>query len=81
MKKNKVQPHCIVCKKPFKRTDLVYTDKFFRQIQHVQCFIYKNKYILDKGTYEEILEKYPEYKMSFVITDRPISNLNIFKEK
>lgn len=77
----KVQPHCIVCKKPFKRKDIVFTDKIFRQIQHAKCFIYKKEYILDKGPYEQIVNKYPVYNNMFLITDNPVTVINIYKEK
>ncbi|WP_144549666.1 hypothetical protein [Bacillus sp. X1(2014)] len=62
MVKEKVQPHCMVCYKPFKSTDKVYTDTMFAQIQHAKCFIYKPEFIKDKGTYEEIVNKYPNTK-------------------
>ena len=62
MDRNKVQPHCMVCRKPFKRNDQVYTDTLATQIQHTKCFIYKPEFIKDTGTYEEIVNKYPNYK-------------------
>ena len=67
MVEEKIQPHCEFCRKPFKRNDLVYTDTMYTQIQHAKCFIYKPEFIKDKGTYEEIVNKYPEYKRSFVV--------------
>lgn len=75
MGKEKVQPHCMVCYKPFKRTDKVYTDTMYTQIQHAKCFIYKPEFIKDKGTYEEIVNKYPNYKQSFIVSDKPITSL------
>lgn len=72
---NKVQPHCMVCNKPFKRTDRVHTDTIFTQIQHTTCFIYKPEFIKDTGTYEEIVNKYPNYKRSFIVSNKPITNL------
>lgn len=77
MLKEKVQPHCMVCKKPFKRDDKVYTDTLFTQIQHVKCFIYKPEFIKDTGTYEEIVNNHPQYKLSFIVSDKPITSLLI----
>lgn len=73
----KVQPHCVVCRKPFKRTDWVHTDTMFTQIQHSNCFIYKPEFIKDTGTYEVIVNKYPNYKKAFIISDKPITNLGV----
>ncbi|MFC4799465.1 hypothetical protein ACFPA1_08850 [Neobacillus sp. GCM10023253] len=73
----KMQPHCEVCKKPFKRKDLVHTDTMFTQIQHVKCFIYKPEFIKDTGTYEDIVNKYPAYKKAFIVSDKPITNLAV----
>jgi hypothetical protein len=75
MKNEKVQPHCVGCHKPFKRTDLVHTDTFGTQIQHIKCFMFKPEFIKDTGTYEEIVNKYPNYKKSFIVSDKPVSNL------
>jgi hypothetical protein len=77
MIKEKVQPHCVVCLRPFKRTDLVQTDTFGTQIQHVNCFIYKPEFIKDSGTYEEIVNKYPNYKKSFIVSDKPVTDLQL----
>jgi uncharacterized pyridoxamine 5'-phosphate oxidase family protein len=77
MVREKVQPHCMVCRKPFKRNDQVYTDTMATQIQHAKCFIYKAEFIKDTGTYEEIVNKYPDYKRSFIISDKPITNLMV----
>ncbi|WP_059173211.1 hypothetical protein [Bacillus sp. FJAT-27445] len=71
----KVQPHCMVCAKPFKRNDLVYTDTMFTQIQHAGCFCYKQEFIKDKGTYEDIVGKYPEYLEKFIVSDQPVANI------
>ncbi len=62
MVNEKVQPHCMVCAKPFKRNDLVYKDIIFTQIQHAKCFCYKPEFIKDNGTYEDIVRKYPDTK-------------------
>jgi uncharacterized pyridoxamine 5'-phosphate oxidase family protein len=75
MVEEKIQPHCMVCHKPFKRNDQVYTDTMFTQIQHVKCFIYIPEFIKDTGTYEEIVNIYPNYKESFIVSDKPITNL------
>jgi hypothetical protein len=75
--REKIQPHCIVCSKPFKRTDKVYTDTMSIQIQHTKCFIYKPEFIKDKGTFEEIVNKYPQYKKSFIVTDKPITEIMV----
>ncbi|MEH7504060.1 hypothetical protein V7152_18930 [Neobacillus drentensis] len=75
MVKEKVQPHCMVFHKPFKRTDIVYTDTMFTQTQHGNCFIYKPEFIKDNGTYEEIVNKYPDYQKSFIVSDTPITSL------
>lgn len=75
MEKEKVQPHCMVCYEPFKRTDKIYTDTMFTQIQHAKCFIYSPEFIKDKGTYEEIVKKYLQYKKSFIVSDIPIKDL------
>lgn len=72
-----MQPHCEVCEKPFKRKDIVHTDTMFTQIQHVKCFIYKPEFIKDTGTYEEIVNKYPTYKKNFIVSDNPITYLNV----
>jgi hypothetical protein len=63
----KVQPHCMVCEEPFRKNDIVHTDTMFTQIQHAKCFIYKDQFIKDTGTYEEIVNKYPRYKEAFVV--------------
>jgi hypothetical protein len=47
----------------------------FTQIQHAKCFIYKPECVKDKETYEEIVNKYPEYKKAFIVSDTPITNL------
>lgn len=75
MGRKKVQPHCMVCRKPFKREYKVYTDIMATQIQHTKCFIYKTEFIKDTGTYEEVVNKYPNYKRSFIVTDKPITDL------
>lgn len=77
MERDKVQPHCMVCRKPFKRNDQVYTDTMATQIQHVKCFIYKPEFIKDTGTYEEIVNKYPNYQRNFIVSDKPITNLSL----
>lgn len=77
MTQEKVQPHCEGCLRPFKRTDLVYTDTFGTQIQHVRCFFFKPEFIKDSGTYEEIVNKYPSYKESFIVSDKPVTNLQL----
>ena len=79
MIKEKIQPHCIVCKKPFKITDMVYTDTIFNQIQHIDCFIFQEKYIKEKDTYEDIVHKYPEYSKIFIVSDNPVVSLNFVK--
>lgn len=63
----KVQPHCMVCLEPFKKDDQVFTDNLFTQIQHASCFIYRKEFIKDAGTYEEIVNKYPDYKRIFIV--------------
>lgn len=75
MGREKIQPHCMVCRKPFKREDKVYTDTMFTQILHVKCFIYKREFIKDTGTYQEIVEKHPQYQRSFIVSDKPITDL------
>ncbi|WHZ04944.1 hypothetical protein QNH48_10115 [Neobacillus sp. YX16] len=67
----------MVCRKPFKRNDQVHTDTMATQIQHAKCFIYKAEFIKDTGTYEEIVNKYPNYKRSFIVSDNPITNLMV----
>ncbi|CEG25306.1 hypothetical protein [Bacillus sp. B-jedd] len=79
MVNEKVQPHCMVCTKPFKRDDLVYTDTMFMQIQHAKCFNYKPELIKDRGTYEEIVGKYPQYQEIFIVSDNPVANLLVVK--
>ncbi|PFG07156.1 hypothetical protein [Bacillus sp. es.034] len=74
MKKEQIQPHCMVCCEPFKRTDEVLTDNLFTQIQHTKCFIYRPEFIKDKGTYEEIVNMYPDYKKVFIVSDKPVTN-------
>lgn len=80
MAKGKVQPHCMICTKHLKRDDSVYTNTLYTQIQHVECFIYKPEYIKDTGTYEEIVNKYPRYKMSFIVSDKPLTSLLVKSE-
>ncbi|WLR55943.1 hypothetical protein LC048_02785 [Mesobacillus subterraneus] len=75
MKREKIQPHCVVCLKPFKRTDLVHTATFDLQIQHANCFMFKREFINDSGTYEEVVNKYPNFKKSFIVSDKPVTNL------
>ncbi|MBT2677361.1 hypothetical protein J7E38_00025 [Bacillus sp. ISL-35] len=75
MTREKLQPHCVVCLKPFKRTDQVHTDTFGMQIQHAKCFMWKPEFINDTGTYEEVVNKYPDYKKSFIVSDNPVTNL------
>lgn len=77
MQKEKIQPHCMVCRKPFKRNDKVHTDTMFTQIQHAKCFIYKPEFIKDTGSYEEIVNKYPNYLNSFIVSDKPIANIAV----
>ncbi|MCQ6282271.1 hypothetical protein [Bacillus sp. EB600] len=77
MVKEKVQPHCEVCGKPFKRNDMVNTDTLFTQIKHSKCFNFKPEFIKDTGTYEEIVNKYPKYKKVFIVKDKPITNILI----
>lgn len=38
-------------------------------------FYIQTEFIKDKGTYEEKVNKYPEYKKSFIVTDNPITDL------
>jgi len=75
--KGKSSTSCMACRKPFKRNDKVYTDTMFTQILHVKCFIYKREFIKDTGTYQEIVEKYPLYQRSFIVTDKPITDLMV----
>jgi cell division protein FtsX len=49
----------------------------FTQILHAKCFIYKPQFIKDRGTYEEIVNKYPDYKSSFIVSDNPITDLEV----
>ncbi|MEY2195758.1 hypothetical protein AB7942_23945 [Neobacillus sp. BF23-41] len=77
MGREKVQPHCMVCKKPFKRNDMVHTDTMFTQIQHVKCFIYNPEFIKDTGTYEEIVNKYLNYQKNFIVSDNPVTNVTV----
>ncbi len=74
LSKEKVQPHCMVCHNPFKKDDLVCTDKMFNQIQHEDCFIYHEDLIKDAGTYEEIVNMYPQYKEAFIVSEKPVGN-------
>lgn len=64
----------MVCHKPFKKNDLVLTDKMFNQIQHEDCFIYNVEFIKDVGTYEEIVEMNPQYKNTFIVSENPEAN-------
>jgi hypothetical protein len=67
MPEEKVQPHCFVCSKPFRKGELVKTDTMEGQIQHANCFIWKDEFIKDVGTYEEIVEKNPVFKKHFIV--------------
>lgn len=77
MEKEKIQPHCEVCLKPFKRNDKVHTDTLSNQIFHVKCFYFKPEFIKDTGTYEEIVNKYPRYKKVFIVSDKPATSLTL----
>lgn len=77
MEREKIQPDCMVCRKPFKRNDQVCTDTMASQIQRVKCFIYKAEFIKDTVTYEEIVNKYPDYKRSFIVSYKPFTNLMV----
>jgi hypothetical protein len=66
-KMEKVQPHCEVCRQPLIKDDLVYTDTMFTKIQHAAYLMYRNEFIKDKGTYEKIVNKYPDYKKAFIV--------------
>lgn len=68
MLKEKVQPHCSVCMKPFRKGESVKTDTMQGQIMHAECFIWKDEFIKDVGTYEEIVNKYPVFKKNFIVS-------------
>jgi hypothetical protein len=55
----------------------VQTDTFGTQIQHANCFMFKSEFIKDRGTYQEIVNKYPSYKKSFIVSDKPVTNLTL----
>lgn len=46
----------------------------FNQIQHEDCFIYNEEFIKDMGTYEEIVNMYPQYKTAFIVSNNPVAN-------
>jgi uncharacterized pyridoxamine 5'-phosphate oxidase family protein len=37
--------------------------------------MYKTEFIKDTGTYEEIVNKYPNYKKVFIVSDKPLTDL------
>jgi hypothetical protein len=45
--------------------------------EHTACFIYNLDVINDTATYEEIVNKYPNYKKAFIVTDNPISDSSV----
>lgn len=52
--------HCIGCDKELRIGEYVYLD-IVNGIHHATCFIWKEESIMDKGTYEEIISKYPQF--------------------
>lgn len=63
----KIQPRCEVCNQPFRKGDIVQTDTLATQIFHADCFMYKEEFIKETATYEEIVNKYPQYKKAFIV--------------
>ncbi|MDZ5470408.1 hypothetical protein SM124_01480 [Bacillus sp. 31A1R] len=56
--------HCSICLKQLKKDQQVYMDDFYA-IKHPECFEWNPEYILDKGTFQEIVIKYPKYFKDF----------------
>jgi hypothetical protein len=56
----KIVPCCGVCMKEMKKGQFVILDRT-NAIQHAKCSRWKEDFIKDKGTYEEIVYKYPHY--------------------
>jgi hypothetical protein len=53
-------PYCGVCTRKMRKGQIVILDRT-NAIQHAKCSIWKADFIKDKGTYEEIVNKYPHY--------------------
>lgn len=55
--------HCPICKNIFQKNDEVVKD-FINTITHSACYTGRYEFITDRGTYMEIVEKYPFFQES-----------------
>jgi hypothetical protein len=62
----KIVPHCIFCKKDLKAGQFVYMDGI-NGIVHANCSNWKRDFIKDKGLFEVIVNKYPQYFKGFKV--------------
>jgi hypothetical protein len=56
----KVVPHCVFCEEQIKKGQKVYLTNI-NQIIHTDCFQGKKSFVKAFGTYELIVEEYPQY--------------------
>jgi hypothetical protein len=64
---DKVQPHCVVCRQPFRKEDMIQVDKLFDQFTHFFCCsmdVNEIKYI---GEYGEIVKDNKKYKKMYLV--------------
>lgn len=63
----KVQPHCMVCRQPIRKDDMVQVDKLFDQITHFYCYHLDKADIKEVGLYQNIVAAHPKYKRAFIV--------------
>ncbi|HYK74857.1 MAG TPA: hypothetical protein VEV44_17325 [Pseudoneobacillus sp.] len=52
---------CPVCRNAYTEDDYVLLDDIYT-ITHSSCYTYSLEFIIDKGTFKEIIEKYPFFQ-------------------
>jgi hypothetical protein len=64
---DKVQPHCVVCKQPFRKDEIVQVDKLFSHFTHFFCCELDKRDIQEIGKYGEIVASNKKYKKMYIV--------------
>lgn len=63
----KVQPICVICRKPMRKDDMVQVDKLFDHFTHFNCYDLDKVDIKEIGRFGEIVGANKKYKKIYLV--------------
>jgi hypothetical protein len=63
----KVQPICVICRKPMRKDDMIQVDKLFDHFTHFHCYDLEKSEIREIGKFGDIVTANKKYKKMYQV--------------